>query len=216
MNIITNEKEIIDDFHKLYYNTGKHELNNWLGVQVLKNPMDLMIIQEMIYELKPDVIVETGTYKGGSAYYMATLLDLIGKGKIITIDNQISYKGNYPKHKRITFLTSNSTEPNVLKQVKKQIKKNDVVLVLLDSAHTYKHVLKELEMYSPLVSKNSYLICEDTNIDGNPVTTYTRHDGGPMRAVKTFLKINNSFEIDKTKEKLLLTYFPNGFLKRIK
>jgi len=209
------KKEIIDDFHILYYDSKKHEQLNWLGIQVLKTPMDLMIIQEIICEIKPDVIIETGTYKGGSAYFMASILDLINKGKIITIDNQVSYKGEYPKHKRIKYLTGNSCEESILKSIKNQIKKNDIVLVLLDSAHTGNHVLSELNIYSKFVTKGSYLICEDTNLNSNPIRT-PEPDGGPMKAVITFLKENDNFIIDKTKEKLLLTYFPNGWLKRIK
>ena len=172
----------------------------------------MWIYQEILNEIKPDIIIEAGTYKGGSALYLANICDILGKGKIFTID--IDYVKGRPKHKRITYLRGSSTSETLVNQIKKQIKKDDVVLVILDSNHTKKHVLNEMRIYHKIVTEGSYMIVEDTSVNGHPVKTYFGE--GPMEAVKTFFKENNDFVIDKSREKFLLTANPNGYLKKIR
>ena len=199
-------------FHQLYFespNTWKDTY--WLGTPLLKCPLDLWIFQEIIYELKPDIIVECGTNRGGSASYLATLCDLVDNGKIITID--IEDFDNKPEHERVHYLIGSSTSEEVIKYVKDSIKESDKVLVILDSDHRKKHVLDELRIYNNLVSKGSYLIVEDSNVNGHPVAP--AFGPGPMEAIKEFLKENKNFKIDKTREKHYLTLNPNGYLKRI-
>lgn len=207
---------IVDDFHKLFYDShivGKTWNDSYfLGVGIQKCPFDLFIYQEILFDVKPDVIIETGTEFGGSAYYLAVLCDVLKKGRIVTVD--IKQFRNKPKHPRITYLLSSSTDAKVIKRIEKEIKPKDKVLVILDSDHTRDHVLRELEIYSKFVTKGSYLICEDTNVNGHPVNPH--HGLGPMEAIEIFMKDNENFKIDKSREKFYLTFNPNGYLKRVK
>jgi cephalosporin hydroxylase len=169
----------------------------WLGVPVLKCPLDLWIYQEIIFEVKPDVIIECGTFRGGSALFLAHMCDLVNNGRIISID--IEYREDRPKHERITYLIGSSTSEEIVRKVKSLIRDRDKVMVILDSDHHKEHVLKELKIYSKFVTKGSYLIVEDTNINGHPVVP--DFGPGPLEAVEEFLKENKNFVADRTKEK---------------
>ena len=210
-----SEQEVVDNFHKLYYNSvlfGKTWGDtNWLGTPNQKCPLDLWIYQEIIYDIKPDLIIECGTADGGSALYMATLCDIMKKGKIVTID--IKDSEIKPKHDRIKYLIGSSTSKEIVKQVKSMINKGDKVLVILDSDHRRDHVFDELNIYNKLVSKESYMIVEDTNLNGYPIVP--DFVPGPMEALNDFLEKNDDFIIDKSKEKFYLTFNPRGFLKKI-
>jgi cephalosporin hydroxylase len=201
-------------FHTLYYGTGKRTWmqTTWLGTPLLKCPLDLWIYQEMIYELKPDVIIETGTHKGGSAMFMAYLLDSIGKGKIVTIDIAPL---EMPKHPRVDYIIGSSTADETISKVKGMIKEGDKVLIILDSDHRRDHVLEELRKYNALATKGSYIIVEDSNVGGHPV--YKRYGPGPYEAIEAFLSesAGKNFSIDKSREKFYLTFNPNGYLKKI-
>ncbi|OIO42521.1 cephalosporin hydroxylase [Candidatus Pacearchaeota archaeon CG1_02_39_14] len=210
------EKDIVKKFHRLYFDShrfGKTWGDTfWLGAVTKKCPLDMWVYQEIIHELRPDVIVECGTALGGSALFMATICDLIGNGKIVTIDTKKT--PNLPKHKRIKYLVGSSTSKEVLNQVKDMIKKRDKVMVILDSAHNRDHVFNELQLYNNLVTKGSYLIVEDTQLNGHPV--YPKYGPGPMEALNDFLKVNNDFMIDKSKEKFYMTFNPRGYLKKVR
>jgi cephalosporin hydroxylase len=210
------EKNIVSRFHKLYYDSnyfGRGSGNTyWLGVPTLKCPLDLWIYQEMIYDLKPDIIIESGTANGGTSHFLASICDLIGRGKIITID--IEDRPGKRKHKRITYLLGSSVSREIVDKVKKSINSKDKVMVILDSDHSQKHVAKELKIYSRMVTRGNYLIVEDSNINGHPV--YPEFGPGPMEAIKEFLKENKDFKADKHKEKFYLTFNPSGYLKKIR
>lgn len=208
------EKNIIDKFHELYHTSAMWGMGNttWLGTYLRKCPLDLWIYQELIYDIKPDLIIECGTLKGGSAFYLASICDLVNKGKIITID--INEQEGRPKHKRIKYLLGSSTSDEIIKQVKELVNPNNRIMVVLDSDHSEKHVLNELNIYSRFVNKGSYIIVEDTNVNGHPVSL--GFGPGPMEAVDKFLKVSKSFKIDKKCEKFYLTFNPKGYLKRIK
>lgn len=168
----------------------------------------MWVYQEMIYETQPEVIIETGTYKGGSALFFAHICDLVGKGEVITIDiNECNLS-----HPRVTKIIGNSVSNEVINKVK-EIVSNKTAMVILDSGHSKNHVLREMELYSQFVSVGNYLVVEDTNINGNPVLPGWGE--GPMEALNEFLKKRKDFEIDRTREKFLLTFYPNGFLKRV-
>ena len=151
----------------------------------------------MIYELKPDLIIECGTCYGGSALYLASILDLIGKGHVLTID--IFPQPNRPSHDRITYLTASSVSVTAVQTILSMRKPDDVILVILDSDHSKEHVAKELLLYKSIVTKGSYIIVEDTSINGNPVSP--DWGPGPMEAVEEFLATNNNFIIDESKHK---------------
>ena len=210
------EKEIVDNFHKLYYdshNFGRSFVNTfWLGVPTLKCPLDLWVYQEMFHELKPDVVIETGTAGGGSALFMASLFDLMGNGRILSIDIEPNPKR--PVHPRIEYLLGSSTAPEILEKVRKAVSGKKTVLVILDSDHSEKHVREELRLYHGFVTPGSYLVVEDTNVNGHPV--FLEHGPGPMEAMQDFLKENKSFAIDDSREKFYMTFNPRGFLKKIR
>jgi len=199
-------------FHKCYYHSRPKIWNNtyWLGVPVGKCVFDLWVYQEIITELRPDLIVETGTGHGGSTLFLASCCDLVGNGKVVTVD--ISDPSGKPEHERITYLQGSSVAPEIVSTIRSMAEDKDRVLVNLDSDHSRDHVLKELEIYSELVSPESYIIVEDSNVGGHPVKP--NHYPGPMEAVEEFLKTNHSFTIDKSREKFLLTFNPKGYLKR--
>ncbi len=196
-------------FHKLYYYSETKTWQNtyWLGTPAQKCPLDLWIYQEIIYETKPEIIIETGTAKGGSALFLASLCELIKKGEIITID----ISDSFIFHPRIIKIIGDSTSEKIIQQVK-EIVKNKTTMVILDSDHSKTHVLKEMEIYSKFVSVGNYLIVEDTNINGHPVLF--SFGEGPMEAVKKFLQKEKSFKIDRDKEKFFLTFSPKGFLRK--
>lgn len=223
------KKDIVSKFHKLYYDSYIHHKTwystTFLGAHVRKCPFDLWNYQEMIYELKPDLIIETGTLLGGSAYYMATLMDLVGNGRIVTIDidsKEVSMSREAklpekirPAHPRITYIQGSSSDPKIIERVKNEFVKNaKTVTVILDSDHSQKHVLDELRAYHGFVTKGQYLIVEDSNVNGHPV--FSDHGPGPMEAIHDFLKENNDFVIDLEKENHLVTFNPNGYLKKIR
>jgi cephalosporin hydroxylase len=206
--------DFIDLFHKHYYKNNVWAEGNttWLGVPTLKCPLDLWILQEILYETRPDWIIECGTNHGGSSLFLASVCDLMDHGKVITID--IADYNIRKTHPRIRYLIGSSTSDEIIEEVKRTITKEDSVMVILDSDHSKNHVLKELEIYHSFVTKGNYLIVEDTNINGHPVLP--EFGDGPMEALEEFLSTNDEFIIDQSREKFFLTFNPKGFLKKIK
>jgi len=185
----------------------------WMGVPMFKNVLDAWIYQEIVYEVSPDVVIEIGSKYGGSTKYFANLLDLLGKGIVISIDIDRSlYKLN---HNRVKIFTGSSSEPEIISEVAK-LCENKKVLVVQDGDHKKKQVLEDLNNYSRFVSTGSYFIVEDGIVD-----LFHHGDGlgfkdkGPLSAVEEFLKQNTHFAVDSMQERYLLTYNPKGFLKRI-
>lgn len=198
----------------------------WLGRPIIQYPQDILAIQEIIWKVKPDLIIETGIAHGGSLILSASILELIGKGEVLGIDIDIKKENKreiekHPMFKRITMFQGSSIDRNIIKRVHRFASKKKKVMVILDSNHTHSHVLKELKAYSSLVSKHSYLVVFDTIIqDMNEEQTKNRPWGinnNPKTAVNEFLKKNDRFKIDKKiEEKLLFTVAPSGYLKCIK
>ena len=166
-----------------------------------------------MYETRPDVVVETGTRLGGSSAYFASILDLLGKGRVITVDI-VDYPDK-PQHDRITYLTGSSTSLEIIERIRELISPDEKVMVFLDSDHSKAHVQRELELYSGLVTAGNYLIVEDTFLNGRPIFSPAVQPGpDPMEAVQEFLSENPNFVADRSREKYGLTFNPNGFLKR--
>lgn len=208
--------EIVLDFHKLYYDDyrkgGTWYATSWLGVPTWKLPLDLWIYQEIVHQVRPDLIVETGTAFGGSALYLASLCDLVRGGEVVSVD--LKDEPRRPRHERITYLTGSSTATEIVREIQSRAAWKQSVLVILDSDHTRAHVLAEMRAYAPVVTPGSYMIVEDTNINGHPV--YPDFGPGPMEAVGEFLETNRDFQVDESKEKFLLTFNPRGYLKRVR
>ena len=204
-------RRTVREFHRLYYDSSLRTWSNtfWFGTPTQKCPLDLWVYQELLHELRPEVIVETGTASGGSALFLASVCELLGRGEIVSVDIE---ERERPSHERVTYLTGSSTAPEIAARVLEFVGDRTKVLVILDSDHTRDHVLEELRLYSPLVDPGSYVIVEDTNINGHPV----RPDfgPGPMEAVDEFLRQSPEFSIDPEREKFFLTFNPRGFLRR--
>jgi len=204
------DRAAISRAHDVFYASNAWTQATWLGSQALKNPLDLWIYQEIMVETRPDVVIETGTYRGGSAYFLSSVCDMLGSGEVVSIDIE-PLRDDYPQHPRITYLAGrSSTDPEVLDEVRERVEGRRTMIVL-DSDHSQGHVEAELEAYAPLVPVGCYLIVEDSNIG------QIREDlmPGPLQAIETFLAGRDDFEIDREREKFLLTFNPSGYLKRV-
>lgn len=184
--------------------------NKWLGREIIKTPFDAWVFQEIIYDTQPTVIIEIGNHYGGSALYLANIFDALGFGKVLGIDIDHT-KVEDLSHDRIKWITGDATNNEVLLRVKNEIKADDKVMVIEDSSHYYDNTLSILEIYSKLVSPDCYFIvedgiCKESYIDGPKP--------GPYEAIHKFLSNHDDFYIDKKREKFLLTYNPDGFLKK--
>jgi cephalosporin hydroxylase len=209
-----SKRNLVNSFHKLYHGNPSQTWQNtfWLGIPVTKCPLDLWVYQEIIFKVKPDIIIECGTGKGGCALFMAQILDILNNGKVISID--IEDVEGKPLHKRIDYLLGSSTSEDIVTLVSGMIDSKEKVTVILDSDHHKEHVLNELRIYSRFVTKGSYLIVEDTNLNNHPVRP--KFGPGPMEAVSQFLRENKDFAVDSTQEKFYMTFNPNGYLVKIR
>jgi cephalosporin hydroxylase len=198
----------------------------WLGLPMIQLPADIVVTQEVIWNTKPDVIIETGVAWGGSILMYASLMQLYGKGKVIGIDlNLHEHVADqimaYPFSSRIQLYKGSSTDESIVAKVKTHIMAGDKVMVILDSNHTHEHVLNELRAYGPLVTKDSYLIVSDTIVEDIPPQTHRPRPWGPGNNPKTalfeYLKESDKFQIDEyVNSKLLTTFSPLGYVKCIK
>jgi cephalosporin hydroxylase len=201
-----------------------HDLPIWdslwfQNVRIIKNPLDLWMLQQIAYEVRPDFVVETGTWFGGSALYWAHTLNGMGleNTRVFTVDIQDATNqganSNPLWKKYVTFYKGSSTDPAIVARIAKQVAGGRVI-VNLDSDHAMQHVLNELRLYAPMVSPGSYIAVEDTHLDGVP--THPDMGAGPMAAVLEFLKedAGHDFEQDFTREAFVMTSYPGGFLRR--
>lgn len=191
----------------------RHEKStSYFGVQAVKNPLDAWVYQEIIYDLKPDVIVEIGNAYGGGTLSLAHHLDLIGKGIVVAVDIQHDTIAQAVReHRRISLITGDACES--FDQVKEFINEGDVVLVIEDSEHTYENTINVLRTYSPIVSPRSYIIVEDSHcrhgLDYGPIP-------GPYEAIEEFVAENEDFESDRSKESFFITFNPKGYIRRLR
>jgi len=196
----------------------------WLGRPIIQFPQDIIALQEIIWEVRPRLIIETGIAHGGSLIFSASMLQLIGgEGRVIGVDidirehNRIEIE-RHPLAPRIPVIEGSSIDEDVSRRVANEAKENGPVLVILDSNHTHDHVLRELEIYSPLVTRGSYLVVFDTVIQELPADFFPNRpwgpDSNPRTAVSEFLKTNDRFEVDRQLEaKLQITVAPGGYLR---
>jgi cephalosporin hydroxylase len=209
------EEDVVNRFHALYYDSvafgATWAKTKWFGTQINKCPTDLWRYQEIIFELKPDLILETGSAQGGSAFYMASLCDLIGRGKVVSID--IDPGNNRPQHPRVQYLTGSSIAPEIHERIRPLVRESKTVMVILDSDHSQRHVAGELSIFHDYVTEGSFLIVEDSNVNGHPVDP--DFGPGPFEAIHEFLKNNKDFIIDREIEKFYVTFNPDGYLRRI-
>lgn len=194
----------------------------WLGVPIIQLPEDILMLQELVWKVRPDVIVESGVAHGGALVLYASLLELLGRGRVLGIDVEIRKYNrlaieSHPMSKRITLIESSSTDPDTLAEVAAAIGPDDQVLVMLDSNHSAEHVRAELEMYAPLVTSGSYAIVFDsvmTMVHDAPNGHPSWATDNPRTAVDDFLVTHPEFTQDRSYERLHVTYCRGGYLRR--
>jgi cephalosporin hydroxylase len=209
-------------------NKAQYSYNfKWMGRPIIQYPQDMIAMQEIIWELKPDLIIETGIAHGGSLIYYASLLELIGKGEVLGIDidirehNKKEIEG-HSMFKRIKMIQGSSISEDVVSKVNDFARGKETVLVCLDSNHTHEHVMSELKAYAPLVTRNSYIVVFDTIVEDLPEGYFSQKrpwgiSNNPKTAVSEFLETNDNFVIDNSIDnKLLISVAPGGYLKRVK
>ncbi len=187
----------------------------YMGIETMKFPNDMWTMQEIISENKPDLLIETGTWKGGSALYYAHLMDAMNRGKVVTIDND--KKEGLPAHNRIFYLAGDCLSKGILDSIKPHISVNSTVMVNLDSTHNKVHVLKEMEIYGQFVTEGQYMVVED-GIVGHPMKIKDKQGNdifpGPYEAIEDFLSTHGEFECDRNREKFQVIQNIKGYLKR--
>lgn len=213
---MTMDQTVVDAFHReFYYSDFMNPMSQltWCGITVQKCPFDLWMYQEIIHVIRPRLIIETGTYMGGSALYLADVLQACGiDGRVISID--LTDRGR-PPHDRVEYVLGDSISSEVVSLVEHRIDSGEgPVMVVLDSEHFHEHVYWEMVLYGKFVTVGSYMIVEDTNLR-HPVQHEHYKNIGPDRAVKKFLKEYENWEVDRSREKLGLTYNPGGYLKKV-
>lgn len=195
----------------------------WLGIPIIQTPEDMVMIQELIWKVRPDVIIECGVAHGGALMLYASMLELIGKGHVIGVDVEIRKYNrlalqSHPLSKRYTLIEASSIESSTRDQVRDLIQPDDAVLVALDSNHTAAHVARELELYAPLVTPSSYIIVFDgvmQVLTDAPRGSAEWASDNPWHAVQAFLEKNADFVVDPYYNRLRITHCPGGFLQRI-
>lgn len=204
--------------HKLMYEP------TWLGIPIIQYPNDIVMMQELIWKVRPDLIVETGVAHGGSAILYASILELIGKGHVIGVDVEIRQYNrvailSHPLSKRVTLLEGSSVSDGVLQEIRKRTREHESVLVVLDSNHSYDHVMREMSIYSEFVSPEGYMVV----MDGAQGLVWDiprgkaewRHDN-PLHAIEDFLKTHDDWESDHHYTRMHVTSNPRGYLKRLR
>ena len=222
--IFSQSKEMIKSLDKYNYSY----LWSWLGLPIIQLPADILATQEVLWQVKPDVVIETGVARGGSVVFIASILKMMGKGKVVGVDIDIRSHNraaimNHPLANLIKLIEGPSTSEDVLQQVSTEIRKTDVVMVILDSDHSYEHVLSECNEYSKFVSKGSYLVVADTFVGHLTQEEAPKNrsklwfkGNEPLAARDEFLKNNPNFTIDNhINNKLVLSSSPGGYLKCI-
>jgi cephalosporin hydroxylase len=207
-----SRREIVADFGRVYYASRAYSKITWRGVQLLKYPTDLWVYGELLWKMRPEIVVETGTYVGGAALFFADMLELIGDGTVISVDiADWSGPDGRPDHPRILYVSGSSTDTGVVQRIG-SIVDGRTCMVILDSDHSAGHVTAELDAYSPLVSLGSYLVVEDTNVH----EVRADYPPGPDDALAKWLPDHPEFVVDRDCERLLLSAAPGGWLRRIR
>lgn len=205
---------------------------DWLGLPIIQYPQDIIAMQELIWAIKPDLIVETGIARGGSAIFYSSLLELNAicggppESELVAIDIDIREPNRraieaHPLAKRVSMIEGSSIDDHVLQQVSRAASGKERIIVCLDSNHTHDHVLAELRAYAPLVTPGSYCVVFDTLVENLPDSAIGDRPWGkgnnPMTAVEAFLNENGDFEVDHLRHgKLQVTVAPHGYLKRVR
>ena len=228
--VLTKEDKDYNKLSEMGFSWAKTAIENklsyeidWLGMPVIQSPEDLVLIQQLIYNIKPDYVVETGVAHGGSLVFYASILEAIGQGHVIGIDIDIRShnRQEIEKHrlfKRIKLIEGDSISETIIEEISEIIPPKSKVIVCLDSNHYKDHVLKELKLYSKFVDVGCYIVVFDTitsSMSEHGIYDSSYINNGPQEAIDIFLEENQNFQIDKEFNKLFISYSPNGYLKRV-
>jgi cephalosporin hydroxylase len=213
---------------EFYDHSARHKYTyhySWMGRPIIQLPQDMMAMQEIVWQIKPDLIIECGIAHGGSILYYASLLELQGHGEVLGIDRDIRAHNReaieaHPMFKRVSMIEGSSIDPDVIARVHAAAAGKKVIVVL-DSNHTHDHVLAELQAYAPLVAVGSYCVVMDTVVEDMPADAFPDrpwgHGDNPKTAVWAYLKEEPHFEIDYSiQNKLMITVAPDGYLRRVR
>lgn len=216
-------REFLDETLKLEYSYNF----DWLGVPIIQYPQDVVAMQELCWQVRPDLIIETGVARGGSVIFYASMLELLGEGgQVIGIDIDIRDHNRFaierhPLAHRVILIEGSSTSPETVEEVRRHAGRSQRTMVVLDSHHTKDHVARELELYSPFVRSGSYIVVFDTVVEYAASATVRGREWGPgnnpFNAVQQFLEINERFVIDRLIDrKLIMSAALSGYLKCVR
>jgi cephalosporin hydroxylase len=224
--------EIASSFTKASFEPKYSYHFSWLGRPIIQYPQDMIAMQELIWSIQPDLIIETGIAHGGSLIFSASMLELNAicggsqDAEVLAVDIDIREHNReaieaHPMFKRISMIQGSSIDPEIVERVKTKAAGKQKILVFLDSNHTHDHVLAELEAYAPLTSVGSYCVVFDTLVEDLPADMFGNRPWGPgnnpKTAARAYLKTHSEFEIDRSiQHKLLITVAPDGYLKRVR
>ncbi|MEM7409540.1 MAG: cephalosporin hydroxylase family protein [Myxococcota bacterium] len=215
--------------HEWMVRSSQHEYSyhfTWMGRPIIQLPQDIVAMQEILWRVRPELVIETGIARGGSLVFHASILELIGgEGRVLGIDVDLRDHTRraleeHPMAKRIDVLDGSSIDEALVEQVRERARGRSPVLVILDSNHTHEHVARELELYAPLVTEGSYCVVFDTIVETMPADFYPNRPWGPgdnpWTAVQAFLADHPEWVVDQPFEnRLLLTMAPGGYLRRV-
>jgi cephalosporin hydroxylase len=216
MRLITDLWLKASFYHRVMYEP------TWLGIPIIQLPNDIVFLQELIWKIRPDVIIETGVAHGGSAIFYASILDLLGKGRVIGIDIEIRKYNrlaieSHPQSRRIELIEGSSIDPGIVDDLRKRVSRSSSVLVSLDSNHSYEHVLREMEIYSEFVPPGGYMVVMD-GVQELLCDTPNAKEGwdrdNPLAAIREFLSSHRDWRYDPYYTRTHITCNPCGFLRK--
>ncbi|MDP9174181.1 MAG: cephalosporin hydroxylase family protein [Planctomycetota bacterium] len=213
---MTPQGTVLEQYRKaflndLFINTDNFGKLKWLGYPIWQNVLDLWTIQETLAEIKPAILIECGTFQGGSAIFYAHLFDLMNHGRVVSIDNE---KRHSLTHPRVEFLIGSSISQPIVEQINARVAAADgPVMVILDSDHTAQHVFREMLAYAPMVTPGSFMMVQDGVCDTLDIAQMSVP--GPLAAIVEFMKHHPEFSIDRERcERFLITHHPAGWLRK--
>lgn len=213
------QRRVIDSFHRAWYDSPETwKTSSWGGFGLKQLPFDLQTYQSILFDVRPAFVVQTGVSMGGSMAFFAHLLDAIGappESVVVGVDIALTPSARKLSHPRIRLIEASSTDPATLERVRSELPAGRRGLVSLDSDHSRDHVLREMQLYAPLVEVGSYMVVEDTNVNGHPV--FPEHGPGPYEAVDAFMATSGGeFVHDERWKKMLFSFHHHGWLRRVR